>query len=454
MKKLTIGLAVLLSGVAANSFASLPNGGSKYGVCVPNFCGGFTFGLAGLYWRPSAPELDYALTYPTSDVLDFTDGHYHSVEPDYDWGFRANIGYVFPCSGNDVTLAWTHFDHDDTDRVGNPGILLPSLSGTFNPASPFAFPLGFPFTVASITPVIEVTATAGFEGLFTPLLTIPLDSTFVDLAAAKADFRVDAVDLEFGQSVNVGCNLHLRWYGGLRYAKLENKLHATYDALDVPLTTVAADVITVVAGATTATVSITATFDILANLREVINQKSDFEGIGPRFGVDASYAIGCSGFGIVGGISTSLLIGEIDSTLFNRVEDTTVAFLDTATVTIAGTDATFPVTIAGVTVPVEGVSTLIGATFTSSDAAELSFKHPDETRIVPNIDAKLGVDYTYAFCNPSHSKLTIEAGWMVSHYFNAIDRLSAVGAVGPEFRTRHTTDVSFDGPYIGVQVNI
>ncbi len=41
---------------------------------------------------------------------------------------------------------------------------------------------------------------------------------------------------------------------------------------------------------------------------------------------------------------------------------------------------------------------------------------------------------------------------MVSHYFNAIDRLSVVEAVAPEFGTRHTVDVDFDGPYIGVQV--
>src|SRR5688572_15601902 len=118
MKKLTIGLAVLLSGVAINSNAAVSSGTSPFNVCVPSLCGGFSIGLTGYWWRPSTAHLDYAVTYPGATLptfdpligpdpfgpfdIVFGDGHHHSVDHDHDWGYKINIGYVFPCTGNDV----------------------------------------------------------------------------------------------------------------------------------------------------------------------------------------------------------------------------------------------------------------------------------------------------------------------------------------------------------------
>lgn len=464
MKKLTIGLAVLLSGYAANSSAAYTTGGSKYGVCVPSFCGGFTFGIYGLYWRPSAPQLDYALTYPqlpaaqvgtTSTTLrpntDLRGGHYHSVDPNYNWGFKVDVGYVFPCTGNDVILTYTNFNHSDDDRVRGEGrLILPSLGSIFNlgfqPVPFVALPAltvsgGTPTAVTGTIPVGALTIPAGFT---VPVAEGLLRVQDVHFARANASFENHTWDLDFGQHVNIGCNLRLRWFGGLRYSNLENRLDARYEAASaaVPFTaTLNGTTVTLTLG-TTATAFTTGTipFNVTATLRDIVNQKSKFNGIGPRFGVDANYCVG-GGFGVVGSLSTSLLIGEIDTHLNERqILDTT------ATALAASLTSTGGVTVTGITVT--------PAVSTSEVVTDIHFRHPDETRVVPNIDAKLGLDYTYTFCNCNHTKLTIEAGWMVSHYFDAIDRVSSVEAQTPEVRSRHTTDVSFDGPYIGAQINL
>lgn len=456
MKKLTVGLAVLLSGYAANSLAALPTGTSRCDVCVPSYCGGFTFGLTGLYWRASAPHLDYALSYPSfaDDSFLFTNGHYHSIDNDYDWGWKANIGYVFPCSGNDVNLTYTHWDNDETDHVANRdfAFLFPTLTSAFSD--------GFiaPFGVVTFTGTATIAGVAG--GTFTaptPIL-IPFSPADVVSVSARSEFRNETWDLDFGQTINVGCNFKLRWFGGLRYTRLEHDLDVTHDfavtetALALDPVLIAVTLTTTTGTALVAPALIAPVVDVAATLRDIVHQKSDFDGIGPRFGFDASYHLG-GGFGVVGSLSTSLLVGEHEATFSERIlTGGTITVVDATLTTIAIGDAepgALPVSGELVTGPIGPV--VLGPTFPDET---FSFKHPDETRVVPNIDAKLGLDWTYQFCNCSRSKVTIEAGYMVSHYFNAIDRLSAVGAFTPDTRSRHTIDASFDGPYVGVQVNL
>ena len=43
---------------------------------------------------------------------------------------------------------------------------------------------------------------------------------------------------------------------------------------------------------------------------------------------------------------------------------------------------------------------------------------------------------------------------MVSYYFNAVDRLSEAGAFYPDTSSRHTMGLSFNGPYVGIQVKV
>ncbi len=467
MKKLTAGLAVLLSGYAANSFAALPTGAaSRCDVTVPNFCGGFTFGLTGLYWRVSSPELDFGVSFPknTSFIIDTSDdfsarnfhGTHNHIKHDFNWAWSANIGYIFPCSGNDINLTYTHYDHDkkgDSRDFNFPSFLPLSL---IDIAAPFIFEFPIEDLEVAGTGEIGGEVSVTFEGhFFSPenfdaasfhLLISPEDITRV---CARANFENNTWDLDFGQTINVGCNFRLRWFGGLRYTRLKHSLDVTTEALgslvvfDEPIVFIGTFTVTPSGDPGIVLLGIgTATFpDVDALVRDIVNQKSDFNGIGPRLGMTGEYHLG-GGFGIIGCLSTSLLVGEVESRLRTRIDVEPV--LPLAGEGTVGLDL----------VTEETVTSLVASGDFSPEFIELCFNHPDETRVVPNIDAKIGLDWTYQFCNCSHSRLTIEAGYMVSHYFNAIDRLSVVEAITPEFRTRHTVDVDFDGPYIGVQVTL
>lgn len=474
MKRLTVGLAALLSGYVANSFAALPTSNtSKCDVCVPNYCGGFTFGLTGLYWRPSSPLLDYALTYPSAYAFTsgsttsvsgstFSNGCYHNTDHRYDWGFKANIGYVFPCSGNDVYLTYTNWTHSNTDRPGNHfGFILPatSLGSSFATSG-----LGLSPTFVTSLSTIPVTGTALLGAaaatfattLPSTTLTLAIDPSTITIADiyGKSRLQDHTWDLDFGQGINVGCNFRMRWFGGLRYSRLERDLDigtlANFASTtpSTPATGLTFGV-TTAAGTVAGAGTVAPVFSLAGTINDYLHQKSDFNGIGPRFGVDASYHLG-GGFGVIGNIATSLLIG--------RTHDTSCETVNTAgTVSLVGTAAGGSTA----TIAVDGVpltSTLVNSAVLAFDPATLtqvfSFSYDHENRVVPNIDAKLGLDWTYQFCNCSRTKLTIEAGWMVSHYFNAVDRLTSLAAFGPDLSNRRAADVSFDGPYLNVQVNL
>lgn len=442
MKKLTLGLAVLLSGFAANSLAFLPTGTSRCDVSVPNYCGGFTFGVTGLWWRASSPEQDFATSFADIDLVTFDglgDAHSHRNKHDYEWGFKANVGYIFPCSGNDVNLTYTHWDNDHHN--GTDELTLPTdatLDAIGSPIFGPIIPLTGLATGIAYTPVLPLSSI-----VFDPLFTFDTLDTHV---SSKTEFENHTWDLDFGQAINVGCNFKVRWFGGLRYTHLEYKQNTTFETVltgsDPLLAFTGGELLsaTVFDGA-----GVLAGTELALDVFDHFHNRSKFNGIGPRLGFDLNWGF-CNGFGVVGSLSAALLVGEEDSSLTQRV-------------TLDGAFAALGITldgVSGITVPAvpEGTTYTVNpfiSTF-AFDTGFIGFHHPDETRVVPNIDAKLGLDWTYQFCNCSRSKLTIEAGYLVSHYFNAIDRLSAVEFTDPEFRTRHTIDTSFDGPYVSVQV--
>jgi Legionella pneumophila major outer membrane protein precursor len=350
MKKITFGLATLLSGVAINSFAAFPahsqsNTLTTTGVHVPYFDGGLTFGLAGLYLRSSTSEfLDYALISQYDDSNDRLSSAYRGVNPDHHLGYRVNIGYVFPGTGNDVNLSYTNYNNDKND------------------------------------------STKGLN-----LFATELPERFLE-ANAKAKFKYQAVDLDFGQHINIGCNTQIRFFGGLRYADLESRFNTDYDVIPE------------------------VSEPELDHIDLHTTQKSEFHGIGPRFGVDTRYRLG-HGFGVVGQLATALLVGESNNDHYDY--DLVAHYKDDYDI-----------------------------------KKGITYKFDDQTRVVPNLAAKLGLDYSYRFQNCNHTKVTLEAGYQVDHYFNSIDRLS-VNAAQPEIRTtRSTIDTSFEGPYLGIQIHI
>jgi|SRR5882672_4231758 len=91
VKQLSVALIAL--GLSAPVFANNL-------VCVPSQKGGLKVAVDALYLRQNA----------VSNVNDDS----------YDWGMYTQVGYLFPCTGNDLTVNYTYFhpsNKDDNERI-------------------------------------------------------------------------------------------------------------------------------------------------------------------------------------------------------------------------------------------------------------------------------------------------------------------------------------------------
>lgn len=393
MKRLATALAAL--GLTASAFAALPATTDPTLINVPQLPGGFVVGLTGYFLQPSDSngDLDYASGNYTINANTFA-SELRDVQPGYSYGWGANVGYIFPHTGNDVNLSYLHLGTSDYDSIAGPG--PDTISSVSSDVNPFFLPLGF------------------------------------TNANAKADYDLNQVDLTAGQYINVGCRLTLHPFAGLRWAQLDRKLNANYTG----------NVTTIVDGAS-AGLPVSVTGTIIQHNAASSSEKSDFQGIGPIAGSDVSYYLGY-GVGIVGHADAALLIGNINSSLnlFNSANGT------------------------------ETFSSLVPPSSTSV-STNFSTQADNIRRIVPVMDAKLGVNYTYLFNNSANSDLTFEAGYQVSNYFNAVDLLHGIllGATPimkntaktgssdriifiPSVNNRTTSDMGINGPYVSVVLHV
>lgn len=367
MNKFAVALAAAGLTASLGAYAALPTDAPSFGVNIPNLTPGLQITLEGLLFQPTNSDLDYA-TISNVGVVNFvppffvgTNQDVENVNPHYAFGFRVALGYTFPDSGNDVQLAWTHFNHSTTDDVGtNPGDVLQTEFGI-------------------------------------PLFNIPVNPFLATDAAAQSSVRdrEDAIDLDVGQYVNLGTRLQTRFFGGLRFASLRQDVTDNYAFVANSL--------------------------IFPGIQFTYNEQdeldSKFNGIGPRFGVDTSYHISDC-FGIAGHVSGALLIGKVKT-------DTDNDFLVTFT-----NPFVFP--------PVNVAAQL-----------DNDVSIDDSWRVVPELDAKVGLNYTFLFDNKSN--LTIELGWQATEYFDAVDQLHTnVGTTLTGQVDRVSSNLGFQGPYLSL----
>ena len=115
-----------------------------------------------------------------------------------------------------------------------------------------------------------------------------------------------------------------------------------------------------------------------------LNQHSEYQGFGPRFGLDTSYDMG-NGFSFVGHSSAVLLVGDLDS----GAVQTTNAAATNASVTTNG----------------------------SSDH-----------QVVPGAEGKLAVRYDHpmeGMLTGTNGTLSLEGGWRWNWWHNVIEQLSS-----------------------------
>ncbi|NNM59363.1 MAG: hypothetical protein HKM04_06060 [Legionellales bacterium] len=207
----------------------------------------------------------------------------------------------------------------------------------------------------------------------------PTFTTFANEATGDVDQTLNAATLTFGQLMTIGNRISLHPFGGLQFADIDTSNKAVYYT----------------------------EFPDPGDEFEIGNYKStsDFEGIGPRAGIDTAIHLNQS-FSIVGTFAGALLVGNMSSNFdYNRG-------------------------------------------FTPS--FETDYNNDSYTAVVPELDAKVGLDYLYAF--NSATSMNIQLGYEFVDYFNAEDNDArdswAVNSVNT------ATDFSYNGPYLRLQLNV
>ncbi len=138
--------------------------------------------------------------------------------------------------------------------------------------------------------------------------------------------------------------------------------------------------------------------------------ENSFNGIGPRLGSDAEVKLG-QGFSVRGRLGMSALMGS------------------------QSIDNSYSI------VKYNADKTAVISTHNETLADQ------SETRIIPEIDARLGLHYTYDFA--SNMAMGVEAGWQATNYFNVIsDQTSGTGHYD------NTSNFGLQGPYARVQFDI
>lgn len=358
-----LSLALLALGLSAPAFAADCCSSS---VLVPSQHGGFKVGIDALYLRPTSSGLDYA-TLVLNNQTNFALGYERNqvIDPSYDWGVYAQVGYLFPCTGNDLTLGYTYLNNNNTSSViaPTPGTDTTSNSGI------------------AVLP-LSVLAQATDPDVLT-------DPVLFGAVEGKSEYTLNVVDLEAGQRFTTGA-YDMRMFAGLRYANIDTTLKSFAHPFPEG-----------------------STGDVNTSLAGFQDFHSQFRGIGPRIGVDARYCLS-SGFGLDADLSTSLLVGTVDSHYNAAVIDTTT---------------------------------------TPPTATLFTSRNGSNTRVIPVIEAKLGGDYTYIMDCRCKSALVLEAGYQVTNYFNASDHHTRVVSTdgGSFLSNGDCNNIAFDGPYLGVK---
>ncbi|WP_020473489.1 Lpg1974 family pore-forming outer membrane protein [Zavarzinella formosa] len=221
--------------------------------------------------------------------------------------------------------------------------------------------IGFNYSFFNTSDAYGVTAPDG--GLLYPSLTRPGLINEARSAYGKATFTMNNFDAVIGRSWEVDEDFWFRFLGGLRFATMQNAMQATYDGRDA--------------------------------MQAFAQNKSNFSGVGPMFGLEANWNIG-SGFGVFSKANGGLLSG---------------------------------------TQRVQLLETNNGGGTVYTDF------HDRYGTVVPFMQLGLGMEYRY-------NGVFIRAGYEVTQYFDVVDRPVFLDDFAEGKLTRRVTNLALDGLFL------
>ena len=201
-----------------------------------------------------------------------------------------------------------------------------------------------------------------------------IDDNDVTSADATYEWKQTVADISVGQRLNVGEKIDLRLEAGLRHAKVNQEFDISY-VQDVTSTLYRAS---------------------------TIDNKNEFTGWGPRFGIDFDWKMGL-GFDLFGSLGGSLLMGDFDVSYTE---------LDKA----AG-----------------------AVNWTTRVEVEESYDH----RLIPVAEARVGIGYAYQLKNGL--QVGAKFGYEWQNWFNMVTSQGYMDDVDSQLMETDTTDLSFYG---------
>ncbi|MFM8413326.1 MAG: Lpg1974 family pore-forming outer membrane protein, partial [Planctomycetota bacterium] len=248
------------AGCCGDAFPSAA--GTRLDVFVPNLRSGLELSAGFLLLQPGADNLGFATTTTFLPVQN-PQWAVHTLTPGYQPGFTVGGRYVRPCSGKDIRATWEHLRTNDS---------------TFVPVSNLDTQWISPFSQTGPS----TSESANEVGIF-----------HLKSAQGQVAFDYDLVNLDAGQTVNIGSETQARLFAGLSWVRLQQQLVSTfYNNPDVD------PVPPVVAPAN-------------PDLRYItLNNTSSFTGAGPRLGLTTNHTLP-RGFTFVGELSGAVLAGSM-----------------------------------------------------------------------------------------------------------------------------------------------
>ncbi len=318
---------------------------------------GFIVAADFLYWRADENDLPYAFVNTSNVVVGgssatlTTRGYVANVNYNWKPGFRLGIGWDTPYDGWDVFLNWTWYRNKSSSNV----VATTSASA------------------------------AGGLGIESMWLADDLDIELISSASARWRLLYNMFDLEIGRDFAVSCGLALRPFFGVRGGWINRRFNASYGPPD-------------------------ASVAILANTPGSFSSKTNAWGVGPRFGLNTTWSFPCSGFMLLGNLSTSLIYGKVYK---NRAQ---------------------------VVQTILGVPNFLNSSYTNK-------KHV--WRTIPNMQLFFGLGWGDCFnCNKMY--FSVKAGWEANFFWNlqhvpfALGEFEVFGASHNLSMNGLTVDFKFD----------